>query len=146
MSSSQAGSKAKPESITWTLTRRLGMVIILALAFALSAIVTIYTLFRSGETRVPDVLGKSEPEASKMIEKAGLGLKVQRRNDSAPANTVIDINRPVNSAVKKGFTITIVVSTGPAQTKTELRFFIDGDRSSVRTSAPALALVRRPEA
>ena len=132
MSSSQAGSKAKPETITWTITRRLGMVIILALAFALSAIVTIYTLFRSGETRVPDVLGKSETEASKMIEKAGLGLKVQRRNDSAPANTVIDINRPVNSAVKKGFTITIVVSTGPAQTKTELRFLIEADSPSVR--------------
>ena len=122
------------------------MVIILALAFALSAIVTIYTLFRSGETRVPDVLGKSETEAQRLIEKAGLGLKVQRRNDAAPANTVIDINRPVNSSVKKGFTITIVVSTGPAQTKTELRFSIQGDGPPGYRVASAVPGSTRPEA
>jgi beta-lactam-binding protein with PASTA domain len=55
-----------------------------------------------------------------MIEQAGLEVRVQRRTDPAPANTVIDINRPPNSSVKKGFTVTIVVSSGPAQTKSEL--------------------------
>ena len=97
------------------------MVVVLGLAFVLSATVTIISLFRSGVTYVPNVIGRSETEAQKMIDEAGLEVKVQHRSDPAPANTVIDMNRPPNSSVKKGFTITIVVSSGPAQTKSELR-------------------------
>jgi len=97
------------------------MVVVLGLAFLLSATVTIISLFRSGVTYVPNVIGKSETEAQKMIDDAGLELKIQRRADPAPANTVIDINRRQGSSVKKGFTVTIVVSTGPVQTKSELR-------------------------
>jgi hypothetical protein len=113
----------RPEAggIAWTLSRRLAMVVVLGLAFLLSATVTIISLFRSGVTYVPNVIGRSETEAQKMIEQAGLEVRVQRRTDPAPANTVIDINRPPNSSVKKGFTVTIVVSSGPAQTKSELR-------------------------
>ena len=36
------------------------MVIALALAFSLSAIVTVYMIFRIGDTRVPPVVGKTE--------------------------------------------------------------------------------------
>jgi len=97
------------------------MVVVLGLAFVLSATVTIISLFRSGVTYVPNVIGRSETEAQKMIDEAGLEVKVQHRSDPAPANTVIDMNRPPNSSVKKGFTITIVVSSGPAQTKSQLR-------------------------
>lgn len=97
------------------------MVVVLGLAFVLSATVTIISLFRSGVTYVPNVIGISETDAQKMIEDAGLEVRVQHRSDAAPANTVIDINRPPNSSVKKGFTITIVVSSGPAQTKSELK-------------------------
>jgi beta-lactam-binding protein with PASTA domain len=96
------------------------MVVVLALAFFLSAIVTIYTLFRSGDTRVPNVLGKSEPEAMKMAEEAGLKVKIQRRIDSeVPANTVIETRPGPNSSVKKDSSLTIVISSGP-QPKSEL--------------------------
>ena len=73
----------EPSSIAWTISRRLGMVIVLALAFSLSAIVTIYTLFRSGNTEVPNVVGRPEAEAQKLAEDAGLRVKIQRRSDSS---------------------------------------------------------------
>jgi len=81
MSSSKGASHPQPSSIAWTLSRRLGMVIVLALAFFLSAIVTIYTLFRSGDTQVPNLIGKPETEAQKIAEQAGLRVKIQHRND-----------------------------------------------------------------
>jgi beta-lactam-binding protein with PASTA domain len=121
MSSAKSPNRVAAGGIAWTISRRLATVLVLGLAFLLSATVTIISLFRSGVTYVPDVIGRSETEAQKMIEQAGLEVRVQRRSDPAPANTVIDINRPPNSSLKKGFTVTIVVSNGPAQTTGEFR-------------------------
>jgi serine/threonine-protein kinase len=96
------------------------MVIVLALAFFLSAIVTIYTLFRSGDTQVPNVIGRPEAEAQKLAEQAGLRVKIQHRNDSSvPANSVIETRPGANASVKKDSVLTIVVSSGPVQTKSE---------------------------
>ncbi len=96
------------------------MVIVLALAFFLSAIVTIYTLFRSGDTHVPNVVGRPDVEAQKLAEQAGLRVKIQHRNDaSVPANAVIETRPGANSSVKKDSVLTIVVSSGP-QTKSQL--------------------------
>jgi beta-lactam-binding protein with PASTA domain len=92
------------------------MVIVLALAFFLSAIVTIYTLFRSGDTQVPNVVGKSEVEAQRLVEQAGLRVKIQHRTDSSvPANSVIETRPGPNSSVKKDSVLTIIVSSGPTQ-------------------------------
>jgi PASTA domain len=120
MSTPKGAGRAEPVSIAWTISRRLGMVIVLALAFSLSAIVTIYTLFRSGDTRVPNVVGKSEAEAQKLVELAGLRVKIQRREDAAAAGTVIETQPIPNSSVKKEFDVKIVVSSGPAQKKSQV--------------------------
>jgi beta-lactam-binding protein with PASTA domain len=96
------------------------MVIVLALAFFMSATITIYTLFRIGDTRVPDVIGKTEVEAQKLAEKAGLKVKITRRTDpSVPTDTVIETRPGPNSSVKKDSNLTIIVSSGPSQTKSE---------------------------
>jgi hypothetical protein len=119
MSTSRDPGHAEP--IAWTISRRLGMVIVLALAFSLSAIVTIYTLFRSGNTEVPNVVGKPEVEAQKLAEQAGLRVKIQRRNDSTVTpNLVIETRPGPNSSVKKDSVLTIVVSSGPIQTKSQV--------------------------
>ncbi len=98
------------------------MVVVLALAFFLSATLTIYTLFRSGDTRVPNVVGKTEVEAKTLAEQAGLKVKIQKRSDTAiPANTVIETRPGPNSSVKKDSGVTIVVSSGPPQTSGQLR-------------------------
>jgi len=97
------------------------MVIVLALAFSLSAIVTIYTLFRSGNTEVPNVVGKPEAEALRLAEQAGLRVKIQRRSDSSViANSVIETRPGPRSSVKKDSVLTIVVSSGPVQTQSQV--------------------------
>src|SRR5712692_6030163 len=121
MSTSRGAGRGEPSSVAWTLSRRLGMVIVLALAFSLSACITIYTLFRSGDTHVPNVVGRPEAEAQKLAEQAGLRVKIQRRNDtSIPSNSVIETRPGPNSSVKKDSVLTIVVSSGPSQTKSQV--------------------------
>ena len=109
-----------PGSIAWTISRRVGMVIVLALAFLLSAVVTIYILFRSGDTQVPNLLGKSEVEAQRLAGQAGLRTRIQRREDAAAPGTVIETRPGPNSSIKKDSSLTIVISSGPPQKKSEL--------------------------
>lgn|SRR5262249_25192794 len=110
------------ESIVWTIGRRLGMVLILILAFVISSVVTIYTLFRAGDTRVPNLVGRQEMDAQKIAEQAGLRVKIQHREDSGiAAGTVIETRPGPNSSVKKDSNLTIVVSAGPPAKKGELR-------------------------
>ncbi len=143
MSSQQSASRPEARSIAWTISRRVGMVIVLALAFFMSALITVYTLFRTGETRVPDVIGKTEVEAQKLAEKAGLKVKITRRNDpSIPTDTVIETRPGPNSSVKKDYNITIIVSSGPSQTKSENRinegwFLVPGYSLRGRNLAPS---------
>jgi predicted PilT family ATPase len=139
MSLTKTGSHPAASSIAWTLTRRIGMVIVLALAFFLSATITIYTLFRIGDTRVPDVIGKSEAEAQKLAEKAGLKVKVTRRNDAAPADTVIETRPGPNASVKKDSTLSIVVSAGPAKSENQLPVF--RSQFLVSTARPPIAIL-----
>lgn len=97
------------------------MVVLLGLAFVLSATITIYLMFRSGETRVPNVVGKTEAEAVKVVEGAGLKVRLVRRADEAiPINTVIETRPAANASVKRDSGLTIVVSTGPTQNKSQL--------------------------
>src|ERR1051325_7379219 len=106
--------------IIWTIGRRLSMVVVLTLAFFLSAVITIYVMFRSGNTRVPDVVGKSETEAKGIMEAGKFEIKIQRRTDDAAANTVIETRPAPNSSVKTNSLVTIVISSGPAQNKSQL--------------------------
>ncbi len=115
-----SANEPRARGILWTISRRLAMVIVLAFAFLLSATLTIYVLFRSGDTRVPNLIGKQAAEAQKIAEKAGLRVKIQRRVDaSAPDGSVIETRPTQNSSVKKDSNLTIVVSSGPVQTKSE---------------------------
>jgi len=121
--SSNATDRPEASRIIWTISRRLGMVIALALAFSLSAIVTVYMIFRIGDTRVPPVVGKTEVEAIRMAEKAGLKAKVQKRSDATtPENIVIETRPAPNSSVKKDSNLTIVVSSGPGQNRSQIKF------------------------
>jgi serine/threonine-protein kinase len=74
-------------------------------------------LFRSGDTQVPNLIGKTEIEAQKIAEQAGLRVKIQHRNDpTVPGNSVIETRPGPNSSVKKDSVLTLVVSAGPTQT------------------------------
>jgi hypothetical protein len=128
MARTTATGSLKQEAITWTIARRLGMVVVLILAFVLSAVVTIYTLFRAGDTRVPNLIGKTETEAQKMAEQIGLRVRIQRRDDAATGGTVIETRPGPNSSVKKDSNLTIVISNGQPQKKGALEPRDEGSR------------------
>lgn len=121
MSPRQTTGGVEAKRIVWTISRRLGMVIVLALAFVLSATLTVYVLFRSGDTRVPDLAGKREAEARALAESAGLRVRIQKRADAeVPAETVIETRPAANSSLKRDSSVTIVVSTGPPSDRSGL--------------------------
>jgi hypothetical protein len=131
MNSQQNAEHPSTSGIIWTIGRRLSMVIVLTLAFFLSAVITIYVMFRSGNTRVPDVIGKTEVEAKGIMEAGKFEIKIQRRTDDAPVNTVIETRPAPNSSVKTNSLVTIVISSGPTQNKSQLdsemqRFLVSG--------------------
>lgn len=118
MSWSRYLEQARTGGIAWTLFRRVGMVLVLALSFFLSATITIFILFRGGDTRVPDLVGKSGMEARRMAEAAGFNVRVQPFSDPAvvaPADTVIKTVPGPNSTAKKNSVLTIYVAVGPPQ-------------------------------
>jgi hypothetical protein len=120
MNSQQNAEHPSTSGIIWTIGRRLSMVVVLTLAFFLSAVITIYVMFRSGNTRVPDVVGKTEVEARGIMEAGKFEIKIQRRADDAPVNTVIETRPAAHSSVKTSSLVTIVVSSGPVQNKSQL--------------------------
>jgi hypothetical protein len=138
MPKTTATGSLKQEAIAWTITRRLGMVVVLILAFVLSAVVTIYTLFRAGDTRVPNLIGKTEAEAQKMAEQVGLRVRIQRRDDAATGGTVIETRPGPNSSVKKDSNLTIVISNGPPQKKGALGTLDDAFRRSRPASSTSV--------
>src|SRR5262249_37498502 len=119
-----SNTRDRPEAsrISYTISRPVGMGITLARALSLRAIDTIDMIFRLGDTRVHAGGGKTEVEAVRMVEKAGLNAKVQNRSDATtPENVVIETRPAANSSVKKDSNLTIVVSSGPGQNRSQIK-------------------------
>lgn len=66
------------------------------------------------KTVVPNVIGKTESDAKKDLEKAGLKVSVTKVNSTVTAGQVIDQSTADGISVDEGTTITISVSTGKA--------------------------------
>lgn len=102
-------------SATGTIIRRLAVVLILGATFAVSAMLTVYALFHSGQVRVPNVVGLTETEAKSAIERAGLVFRPRRVHFDAevPAGTVSEQDPVANFPVKAGFQVKVDLSKGP---------------------------------
>jgi beta-lactam-binding protein with PASTA domain/tRNA A-37 threonylcarbamoyl transferase component Bud32 len=70
-----------------------------------------------GQETVPDVTGQTLQSAQAQLQAAGFRIGGPKQEPSAtvPAGRVISTDPPGGTAVKKGSTVTIVVSTGPEQ-------------------------------
>jgi beta-lactam-binding protein with PASTA domain len=103
---------------TGTIFRRLAIVLILGATFAASAMVTVYALFHSGQVRVPNVVGMTEEEARRTIERAGLAFKTRRQHfDAATAAGAVSEQDPAaDYPVKAGFQVKVDISKGPNPT------------------------------
>ena len=103
---------------TGTIVRRIALLVVLALTFLTSAMVTIYALFQTGEVRVPNIVGMSQEDAERAIERAGLRFKLRRQHfdTEAPAGLVTEQDPTAGFPVKVGFDIKVDVSKGPDPT------------------------------
>ncbi|MFE0422701.1 Stk1 family PASTA domain-containing Ser/Thr kinase [Streptomyces sp. NPDC058953] len=95
---------------------RRGVVTLLVAVLAVLGIGAGVWYINSGQfTRVPAVIGKTETEAKKRIEGAGLGVKGVRRefSETVERGTVIGSDPATNERIRGNGSVTIVVSRGP---------------------------------
>ena len=62
--------------------RRLGIVVLLAIAFLFGLATTVYLSLRSPEVTVPEVLGKDRFEAERVLGDAGLNFRIRATRPS----------------------------------------------------------------
>jgi hypothetical protein len=100
--------------ITGTIIRRIAVVVILGATFALSAMFTVYALFHSGQVEVPNVVGMSQDDAKRAVERAGLSFKPRRIHfdTEIPAGVVTDQDPVADFPVKTGYEIKVDISKG----------------------------------
>jgi len=105
----------EPLQTTGTVARRLLLLGALVVTFAVSAMLTIYVLFQSGEVKVPNVVGMSQADAEKAVTRAGLQFKVRRQHFDldVPAGSVTEQDPAPGFPVKVGFDVKLDVSKGP---------------------------------
>ena len=96
-------------------------VIIVAAAFFISAGMVVYLSLRGREVKVPDLIGKSEGDAEKLLGTEGLRLKVRTRTaaEKIQANLISEQLPNGGVTVKAGQVVTVTVSTGIEAKKEE---------------------------
>ena len=92
--------------------RRLGLVILIAIAFFFGLATTVYLSLRSPEVTVPEVVGKDRFEAERILANADLNFRVRatRPSNQAQANTVLFQVPRAGEVVKTGQTVAMDIS------------------------------------
>lgn len=95
-----------------TVTKRILIVIGIAIAFGLGLVGAIYLSLRSSETRVPDIVGKDRAAAETTISDAGLNFRVRATRPTAEAkpDTVLIQLPHAGEIVKVGQTVAVDIS------------------------------------
>ena len=107
--SRDAAVARRSRALRWAVTLGILAVLVAAAVLALSRAVQVPTV------GVPDVVGKPQPQAVSQLISSGLLANVSATipSDTVPPGDVIAANPPPGSAVKRGRTIQLTVSTGP---------------------------------
>ena len=92
--------------------QRIGLVILIGLAFLFGLSATIYLSLRSPEVTVPNVVGQDRFEAEQTLEKAGLNFRVRatRPSNQVKADTVLFQLPRAGEVVKTGQTVAMDIS------------------------------------
>lgn len=92
--------------------RRLGVVVLLAIAFLFGLATTVYLSLRSPEVTVPEVLGKDRFEAERILAQADLNFRVRatRPSNQVKADTVLFQLPRAGEVVKAGQTVAMDIS------------------------------------
>lgn len=92
--------------------RRMGLVILIAIAFLFGLASTVYLSLRSPEVTVPEVVGKDRFEAERILGNADLNFRVRatRPSNQVKADTVIFQLPRAGEVVKTGQTVAMDIS------------------------------------
>jgi hypothetical protein len=92
--------------------RRIGVVVLLAIAFLFGLATTVYLSLRSPEVTVPEVLGKDRFEAERILAQADLNFRVRatRPSNQVKADTVLFQLPRAGEVVKAGQTVAMDIS------------------------------------
>jgi tRNA A-37 threonylcarbamoyl transferase component Bud32 len=117
--------------------RRRRAAVIAAVALAALAVIVLLVLLSGGDDKgtvaVPDVVGRPEAEATRILTEAGLKVRVTQRDSPVPTDQVSDQDPDAGQVVSRDSTVTIFVArpapttTAPATTRA----------TTATTSAPA---------
>jgi beta-lactam-binding protein with PASTA domain len=96
---------------------KLGLVALIAVAFAFGLLTTIYISLRSPNIQVPDVSGKTYFDGEKVLSKAGLDIRerAKRFKPDVPPGMILDQSPHAGETVKEGQTVAVVVSRAPKE-------------------------------
>lgn len=96
---------------------KLGLVALIAVAFALGLLTTIYISLRSPNIQVPDVVNKTYLDGEKVLSKSGLDIRerAKRYKPEVPPGVILDQSPHSGDTVKEGQTIAVVVSRAPKE-------------------------------
>jgi serine/threonine-protein kinase len=113
---------------------KLGMVALLAVAFAFGLVTTVYLSLRSPNVQVPDVTNKSYLDGEKTLGKAGLDIsqRATRYKPDVPPGIILDQTPHAGEVVKGGQIVRVVVSRAPKEGETPPNEAVAEERKSER--------------
>jgi beta-lactam-binding protein with PASTA domain len=96
---------------------KLGIVALIAVAFAFGLLTTIVISLRSPNIQVPDVSGKTYFDGEKVLSKSGLDIRerAKRFKPDVPPGVILDQSPHAGETVKEGQTVAVVVSRAPKE-------------------------------
>jgi beta-lactam-binding protein with PASTA domain len=96
---------------------KLGIVALIAVAFAFGLLTTIVISLRSPNIQVPDVSGKTYFDGEKVLSKSGLDIRerAKRYKPDVPPGVILDQSPHAGETVKEGQTVAVVVSRAPKE-------------------------------
>jgi serine/threonine-protein kinase len=129
----------------WTVGKLLVLVGALALTFVVFAAVAMRVALRAREVQVPDLVGASVNDASRMLADLGLGLRLdpnQRPDERVPPGQIMQQDPPAGVQARRQRTIRVWLSAGArsttvpplvGQTERTARMRLDQDGLEVAT-------------
>src|SRR5215213_3251986 len=96
---------------------KLGVVALIAVAFAFGLLTTIYLSLRSPNIQVPEVVNQSYLDGEKTLSKAGLDIRerAKRYKSGVEPGQILDQSPRPGEVVKAGQTVAVVVSRAPKE-------------------------------
>jgi beta-lactam-binding protein with PASTA domain len=96
---------------------KLGVVALIAVAFAFGLLMTIYLSLRSPNIQVPEVVNQSYFDGEKTLSKAGLDIRerAKRYKPGVEPGHILDQSPRPGEVVKAGQTVAVVVSRAPKE-------------------------------